>query len=387
MATQRSYTAATLNNQFGLQLFRSLRLGTAENCFFSPLSITTALAMTFMGTRGDTAKQIEDVMKLSSIGKDVHHGFKDLNSTIFPYPPPNQYQLKLANRLYGQKGFNFVPEFLSSTRDIYGAQLEAVDFVKETEATRKAINTWVEEQTAGKIQQLLAPGILSVDSRLVLVNAIYFKGEWVEQFKALSTRDKPFYLSLSNKKSVPMMYQEEHFDFYYDESAKCKVLVMRYKGGAIDMMIALPDDITGLAKLESTLSDDVFRSWSSKVRRVKVKVTLPKFKFSKSFSLVDCLKRMGITDLFQDGKADLSGVAEDELVVSEVIHKAFLEVNEKGSEAAAATAVMMTRQCALVMKEEESKVFKADHPFVFFIRDRITEAVLFMGHVMCPVLE
>ena len=387
MATQRCLATATLNNQFGLQLFKSFQSGTDENCFFSPLSITTALAMTYMGTKGDTAKQVENVMKLSSLGKEIHHGFKDLNSDIFPHPPPNQYQLKLANRLYGQKGFNFVPEYLSSTRDIYGAQLEAVDFMKETEGTRKAINTWVEEQTAGKIQQLLAPGVLSADSRLVLVNAIYFKGEWIEQFDEVDTKDMPFYLSPSNTKTVPMMYQAENFGFYYDESTKCKVLVMGYKGGAVDMMIALPDNITGLAKLESKLSDDVLRSWSSKVRRVKVRVTLPKFKFSKSFSLVDCLKHMGITDLFQVGKADLSGIAKDELVVSEVIHKAFLEVNEKGSEAAAATAIVMMLGCAFGMKEEEPKVFKADHPFVFFIRDRKSEAVLFMGHVMCPVLE
>ena len=385
MATENTYAAAEINNLFGLQIFRSLPSSSDDKCFFSPLSITTALAMTYMGTRGNTAKQMEDVMKLS-FGKDVHFCFKELITDIFQYfPNPDLPELKLANRLYGQKGFNFKPEYLVTTRDLYGAQLEAVDFIKETESAREAINTWVEEQTVGKIQQLIAPGVLSDMSRLVLVNAIYFKGKWTEQFKEYCTRDMPFYLSPSETKAVPMMYQEETFGYYYDQSAKCKVLVMNYKGGKVNMMIALPDDICGLAELESKLSEEVLRSWAQKVKGVKVKVTLPKFKFTKTFSLVDCLKTLGITDLFQLRKADLSGIAEDELVVSEVIHKAFLEVNEQGTEAAAATAVVACFGCA--MSRVEPKEFKADHPFVFFICDRKSGAVLFMGHVLCPVTE
>ena len=182
-----------------------------------------------------------------------------------------------------------------------------------------------------------------------------------------------------------MMYQEETFGYYYDQSAKCKVLVMNYIGGKVNMMIALPDDICGLAELESKLSEEVLRSWAQKVEGVEVEVTLPKFKFTKTFSLVDCLKTLGITDLFQVGKADLSGIAEDELVVSEVIHKAFLEVNEQGTEAAAATAIVA--RCLCAMSRVEPKEFKADHPFVFFICDQKSGAVLFMGHVLCPVTE
>ena len=201
MATESTYAAAEINNLFGLHIFRSLPSSSDDNCFFSPLSITTALAMTYMGTRGNTAKQMEDVMKLSSLGKDVHFCFKELISDTFQYfPNPDLPELKLANRLYGQKGFNFKPEYLVTTHDLYCAQLEAVDFIKETESARKAINTWVEEQTVGKIQQLIAPGMLSTMSRLVLVNAIYFKGKWTEQFKKYYTRNMPFYLSPSETK-------------------------------------------------------------------------------------------------------------------------------------------------------------------------------------------
>ena len=387
MATASPSTAAVLNNEFGLQLFKYIKLGTDDNIFFSPLSIATAVSMVYMGARGNTAKQIEDAIKLSSLGKEVHHSFKDLNSGLFSYPSSPQYELKMANRLYGQKGLKFIPEYLASTHDIYGAQLEAVDFEKETEASREAINVWVAEQTAGKIRQLLAPGVLTPYSRLVLVNAVYFKGEWWKQFSECNTRDRPFYLSTSSTKAVPMMWRTGTFGFFYDESTKCKVLTMEYKGGAVDMMIALPDDIDGLAELESKLSDDVLRSWSINVLQFEVEVTFPKFKFNKSCSLVDCLKRMGISDLFQDDKADLSGIAEDELVVSEVIHKAFIEVNEKRTEAAAATTIMFKRSGARPKLPRLPEVFKADHPFVFFIRDQKSGAILFMGHVMCPVLE
>lgn len=387
MATERTYTAAEVNNFFGLQIFRSLPSSSDENCFFSPLSITTALTMTYMGTRGNTAKQIKDVMKLSSLEKDVHFCFKELITDIFQYSPdPDLPDFKLANRLYGQKGFNFCPEYLAATHDLYGAQLEAVDFMKETESAREAINTWVEEQTVGKIQQLIAPGVLSAMTRLVLANAIYFKGKWTKPFMEYNTRDMPFYLSKSDTKAVPMMYQENPFGYYYDQSAKCKVLVMNYKGGKINMMIALPDDISGLAELESKLSEEVLRSWAQKIGGVKVKVTLPKFKFTKTFSLVDCLKTLGITDLFQVGKADLTGISDD-LVVSKVIHKAFLEVDEQGTKAAAASAVISKKCCSMSRPRVEPREFKADHPFVFVICDQKSGAVLFMGHVLCPVTE
>ena len=385
MATQRIDLAAEANNRFGLQLYRSIQseLGPEENVFFSPLSIYTALGMTYLGTRGNTAKQMEVTMKLGPLGKEVHHAFKDLNSDMFGDSHPF-HQLKLANRLYGQKGFNFIPDYLAATQDLYGAKLEAVDFVQENEVTRKAINAWVEEQTAGKIRDLL--GELSADSKLILVNAIYFKGKWIEQFETNATRELPFNTS-SGVITVPMMFQQERFDYYYDESLKCKVLVMGYKGGKVNMMIALPDDTDGLGKLESNLSQEVLQSWNTNMRRPKVRVTVPKFKFTKSFSLEDRLKEIGITDLFQDDVADVSGIAKDKLVVSKVVHKAFLEVNEQGTEAAAATAVMMMLGCAFGMKEEEPKEFKADHPFIFFIRDQSSGAVIFMGRVMRPVLE
>ena len=233
MANQRSFKAASINNSFGLRLFRSLQEQSQEeeNCFFSPLNITTVLFLARVGARGNTAKQIDDALKVSSFERlVVQDSLQYLNRDLLSDDSNDSHQLKFAIRLYSQEGLHFESSYLVSVRDVYDAELETVDFIGRREASTKEINEWVKEQTNGNIEKLLAPDALSSDSRLVLVNTVYFKAEWYDVFDEENTKDMNFHSSISETQSVSMMHQEGEFDFYHDECAKCKVLVMEYLG-------------------------------------------------------------------------------------------------------------------------------------------------------------
>ncbi|XP_072034699.1 leukocyte elastase inhibitor-like isoform X2 [Amphiura filiformis] len=372
---------AEASNTFALHLYQSLQPGfEGENLFFSPMSISTALAMTQMGTRGDTAAQVAKVLRFNLVEeKKLHQAFQELNALLYDTNRP--YTLKSANRLFGQKGDKFLPDFLDGTRSHYGAHLEAVDFARETEAARQLINSWVEEQTAQKITNLLPSGSLNPLVSLVLVNAIYFKGDWLKQFDAKLTHNESFHLSATRSVQIPMMHQKPiKYNFTYDRNMKCKLLDLPYKGDHLSMVLLLPDEIEGLSKIEANLNVDVLNKLISNMEEVKVRVAVPKFKFSQSFNLHETLNQMGIQDLFIDGKADLSGInGGSNLYVSKVIHKAFIEVNEEGSEAAAATAVTMKKRSI-----DMSPEFRANHPFLFLIRDNSSGAILFLGRLTKP---
>ena len=372
---------AEASNTFALELYQSLQPGfQGENLFYSPMSISTALAMTHMGSRGDTAHQMTKVLRFNMLEEQkLHQAFRELNTLL--YDPTRSYVLKSANRLFGQKGHSFLPDFLDGTQSHYGARLEAVDFAQETEAARQIINSWVEEQTEQKITNLLPEGSLNSLVSLVLVNAIYFKGDWASKFDATATQEEPFHVSAAKTVETPMMHQKPvKYNFAYDRKYKCKLLDLPYKGDHLSMVLLLPDELDGLAKIEGTLDIDVLNKMMSQMREVKVRVSLPKFKFSQSFNLHETLSAMGIEDLFIGGKADLSGVnGMKDLYVSKVIHKAFIDVNEEGSEAAAASAVTMMKRSLDISPE-----FRADHPFLFLIRDNDTGAILFMGRLMKP---
>lgn len=349
---------------------------------FAPFSISTALAMTYMGARGNTAKQIEDTLSLptpTEVDESIHKEIKVHNANLIGRS--DVYVLKMANRLYSQKKFEFQPEFLNATRKFYNAMLEALDFAGHPEEARAAINSWVEELTERRIQDLISPGALTADTRLVLVNALYFKGEWVHQFKKTATSEHPFYLTESTSTNVPLMIQTDNFEFYHDKHLQCKILQMKFKQHKLEMMFMLPDSIEGLDDLESNLSSEVIQGWYAEAKSAKVRVMLPKFKFTQDFSLVQNLKDIGISDLFSSS-ADLSGISEkDDLFVSDVVHKAFLEINEDGCEAAAATAVVMRCKKRSLKSQPEPKMFKADHPFLFLIHSIESGAIVFMGRV------
>lgn len=375
---------SSANSLFALEMFRTLNESNPTgNIFFSPFSISSALAMVFLGTKGSTAAQLSKTFHFDSV-EDIHSRFQSLNAEVSKRGA--SHTLKLANRLYGEKTYNFLPEFLTSTQKMYGADLAPVDFQHASEDARKEINQWVKGQTEGKIPELLAVGVVDSMTKLVLVNAIYFKGMWEEKFMKQDTTDAPFRLNKKNTKSVKMMYQKKKFFFGYISDLKCKVLEMPYQGGELSMVILLPEDIedesTGLKKIEEQITLEKLREWTKRenLENIDVHVKLPRFKIEESYILNSNLGRLGLQDLFNSSKADLSGMSGSrDLFISKIVHKAFVEVNEEGTEAAAATAGIATF-CMLLPEEE----FTADHPFVFFIRHNPTANVLFLGRVCSP---
>ncbi|XP_066043022.1 serpin B6-like [Chamaea fasciata] len=372
------------NSTFAVDLLRKLcEKNSGQNVFFSPFSISSALSMVLLGARGSTEAQISKVLSLKS-GQDAHNAYQSLLSDI--NDPNTKYILRTANRLYGEKTFEFLASFLESSQKSYHAGLEQMDFVHAWEDCRKQINGWVEERTEGKIQNLLAEGILNSLTRLVLVNAIYFKGNWEEQFDKKNTRERPFHINKNETRPVQMMFKEANFNMTYIGDLQTKILELPYVGNELSMIILLPDAIqdgsTGVERLERELTYEKLIDWINPemMDSTKVRVSLPRFKLEENYDLKPLLISMGMPDAFDLGKADFSGMSSDnELVLSEVVHKSFVEVNEEGTEAAAATAAVMLMRCAMIVPE-----FTADHPFLFFIRHNKTGSILFCGRFCCP---
>lgn len=366
------------NNRFALDLYARLRTEQSGNLFFSPSSISTALAMTYAGARGDTESEMAKVLHFTLPQDKLHPGFASLNKTLDGNGEKRGYRLHGANRLWGQQGYGFLPEFLTTTRTHYDAELAEVDFVRQTEQARKQINTWVEERTQGKIKELITPDILDASTCLVLTNAIYFKGDWTKPFDNKVTKDAPFQITSQQRTDVPMMHQQG--DFRYWAGDGLKILELPYGRGDLSMLVLLPAETGGLPDLEARLTSENLCRWLMNVREQPVRVFLPRFKLTSQFRLNDTLKAMGMLLAF--GRADFSGMnGKRELFISAVIHKAFVDVNEEGTEAAAATAVIMSRGLAIPRQPAE---FRADHPFVFLIRDNRTGSILFLGRLMNP---
>ncbi|XP_067851831.1 uncharacterized protein [Heptranchias perlo] len=373
------------NCHFTLDLFRKLsETNQAGNIFFSPFSISNALAMVYLGSKNNTASQMAKALHFDQVG-DLHSGFQKMQLDI--NRAGVSYLLKVANRLYGEKTYNFLEEFCNSSMKFYGADLSAVDFLTAADETRQEINKWVEAQTEGKIQDLLAQGSVHSLTRLVLVNAIYFKGSWAEKFDEHFTEEMPFRLNKTESKPVQMMYQKKKFLIHYVPEIKTKVLELPYVDKDISMIILLPDDIvddsTGLKQLEQVLTLEKLQEWTLQehMRHMDVHVRLPKFKLEDNYELNSPLSSLGMLDLFDGSKADLSGMSgARDLYVSKVVHKSFVEVNEEGTEAAAATAGII----AFCMLMEEEEMFTADHPFLFYIRHNKTNSILFFGRYSSP---
>jgi serpin B len=368
------------NNRFAVELYAKLR-EQEGNLFFSPYSISAALAMTYAGARGETEAQMAKVLHFPSQRagdqERFHPAFgaiiKDLNTR----GKKGKYELIVSNALWGQKGYEFLAEFLELVKSNYGGRLNEVDFISDTESARKTINAWVEKKTKDKIKDLIVPGDLNQLTRLVLTNAIYFKGNWASRFKKENTKDAEFTLLSGEKVDTPTMNQTEQFS--YMETEDFQGLEMPYVNNELSMIIFLPKRTDGLAEFEKKLTAENLSQWLARLRKREVIVSVPKFKETSRFSLAGVLKSMGMTDAFVSVVADFSGMnGKKELYISKVIHKAFVDVNEEGTEAAAATAVV-TRAIAI-----RPSVFRADHPFLFLIRDNSSGSILFIGRMMNP---
>ena len=367
------------NNAFAVALYGQLRNQTG-NLFFSPESISTALAMAYAGARGDTASQMAKTLHftlpLDQLNPAMGALLGDLNSTH------QGYQLSVANALWAQQGYTFLDAFLNLLKTDYGAGLNQVDFKGATEAARLTINQWVEKKTQDKIKDLLQPGALRSDTRLVLTNAIYFKGDWETQFDKAQTKNEVFFLSPAQTATTPLMHREGSFSYF--DGGSFQALEIPYKSKELSIIIFLPKDRSGLPALEQSLTASNLQQWLHQIGPVpKVIVTLPKFKSTQQFELSATLRAMGMPAAFAAG-ADFSGMTgRRDFAISEVIHKAYIDVNEEGTEAAAATAVTM-RALAMRPVEQAPPIFRADHPFVFLIRDNRSDSILFMGRMANP---
>jgi serpin B len=379
------------NTRFALDLYARLREGPG-NRFFSPYSLSTALAMTYAGARDATAAEMADTLHFTLAPDRLHPAFHALIAHINGEGAPGagaagqaatrRFQLLTANALWGQQGEGFLPGFLDLTRANYGAGLREVDFRHHTEEARRAINAWVEQQTADKIKDLVGPSDLTRDTALVLTNAIYFKGDWAHPFEESRTkRDGTFNAPGGRKVTVPMMAQTRAFPYF--DGGSFQLLELPYAGDELAMDVLLPRETDGLPALEAQLTPENLAGWLRQASRAQAEVELPRFSLTEEFRLADALRQMGMPAAFDRDRADFSGMnGKRNLAISEVIHKAFVDVNEKGTEAAAATAVTMVRTMAVL--PQKTVQFRADHPFVFLIRDRSTGSVLFLGRLVEP---
>lgn len=372
------------NTQFAVNLYDKLRTNDG-NVFFSPYSISTALAMTYSGARGETASQMAQVLQFHLPAAQLPPAFAGLQANLNTIQREGHVQLAVANSLWPQSGFTFLPAYLALCKKYYDTSIRSVDFAGHTEAARNEINGWVEDKTQKKIVELLKPGTVDGSTRLVLVNAIYFKGSWANKFDAGKTQNQPFHVSPETTTTVPLMEQTDEFG--YAEFPDLQALSLSYAGNELSMVVLLPGETNGLGKLESQLTAGNLQLWTSQLWSHKVHVFLPKFTVTCGLSLADTLASLGMTDAFDSAKADFSGMdGRKDLFISHVIHKAYVKVDEEGTEAAAATAVTMMLG-AMPMNPPPIPVFRADHPFLFLIRDNQTGSILFLGRVTDPAQD
>jgi serpin B len=366
------------NSSFAVDLYSHLKQ-IDGNLFFSPFSISAALAMTYAGARENTASQMAATMHLNQEPDQVHHSMGDLISRLNAVQKASDVELSVANAIWAQKGYQFLDAFWGVIQQSYRADINQVDFTTAADAARQAINGWVEEQTHQKIKDLIPPGVLNALTRLVLVNAIYFKGFWDTQFKPEDTQEMAFWLSAETNVKVPMMSQEHPYGYW--ENEWLQILEMPYKDEALSLIVLLPKEKSEISVLEQKLTLENIMQWQDRLRKQKIKLFFPKFKIEAQFNLGQTLSAMGMSDAFDPNRADFSAmIGNKELFISAVIHKAFVEVNEEGTEAAAATGVVV----GVTSIAPPPPIFKADHPFVFFIRDNASRSILFLGRVLDP---
>jgi len=365
-------TAVQGTTRFALDLYARLRTDKG-NLFFSPYSIAAALAMTYAGARGHTASQMAQALCFLLDQAELHPAFASLAARLDEVGRQGQVQLKVANSLWPDQSCTLLDCFIALTRQYYGAQTTKVDY-GDPPAAAGTINAWVEAQTENRIRDLLSPDMVT-GALLVLVNAIYFKGNWASGFDPQHTRKAAFQVAPAEQIQVEMMTQTR--GLRYGEDHQVQILELPYAGGAVSMLVLLPDQHDGLARLEASLTAESLGKWMAQVQHQPVAVYLPRFGTTWSFQLRDTLRAMGMRDAFSVN-ADFSGIAAGPLMLADVVHKAVVTVNEEGSEAAAATAVI-TRGGST-----SPVVFRADRPFLFLIRDNGTDSILFLGRVTNP---
>jgi serpin B len=370
------------NNAFAFDLYRSVQ--TQEgNLIYSPYSISLALAMTYAGARGETESQM--AQSLHFLAQDqLHPAFNALDLQLAQRgkaasDEETPLQLNIANAVWAEQTYPFLQSFLDTIALNYGAGIRLADFIRQYEAVRKEINSWVSDQTQDKIKDLIPEGVLDSDTRMALVNAIYFKADWLNPFEPDSTQDAPFHLLDGSDVTVPMMNQGTLVP--YAKGDGWQAIELAYQGETAAMDIIVPDE-GRFEEVESSLDHQTVSAILANLQPTSVSLAMPKFKFESAFGLADQLKALGMTDAFDPDQADFTGMSEkNDLYISAVVHKAFVAVDEKGTEAAAATAVIV----GVTSMPLFDVTLTVDHPFIFLIRDIPTGQILFLGRVLNPV--
>jgi len=354
-----------------------------SNLFFSPTSVRVALAMAWTGARGDTATEMARAIDVEGDPASVDRGFaaelRDLASAAAAdagTPPPT---VRIVNRMWGQRGRPFTDQYLEVLSDDFGAPLEVLDFAHAPEQARARINAFVDAATDHRIRDLLPAGVLNAQTKLVLTDAVYFKASWMEPFAESATQEDDFHVSPSKTVRAPLMHASR--ELRYAKVGGAQVVEIPYAPGTMTMLVVLPDE-GSLATLEHGLGDATVHAWVGALQDARVTLTLPRFQTTSRFALSEVLGAMGMKTAFAAGRADFSGIdGSKELALSEVVHQAFVSVDEKGTEAAAATAVALRSLAVRVLPQVE---VRADRPFLFLIRDTKSGAVLFMGRIEDP---
>uniref|UniRef100_A0A8D2B1V7 Serpin family B member 2 n=1 Tax=Sciurus vulgaris TaxID=55149 RepID=A0A8D2B1V7_SCIVU len=408
------------NTIFALNFFKHLaKVNATQNVFFSPWSISSTMAMVYLGSRGNTEDQMAKVLQFDKVGDysvapgawqnltgcnsmqqtqrgnypdailqaqvrdKVHSSFHSLSSAI--NATTGDYLLESVSELFGEKSARFKEEYLQFCKKYYSMEPQAVDFLECAEESRKKINSWVKTQTKGRIPNLLPEGSVDVETRMVLVNAVYFKGKWKTPFEKKLNGLYPFRVNSTQHVPVQMMYLHEKLNIGYIADLKSQILELPYAGD-VSMFLLLPDEVanvsTGLELLESELTYDTLSKWTGKdtMAADDVEVYMPQFKLEERYRLKSILRSMGLEDAFNKHRANFSGMSEgNDLYLSEVFHQATVDVNEEGTEAAAGTGAIMTGRTG-----HGGPQFVADHPFLFFIMHKITKSILFFGRFSSP---
>lgn len=365
-------------NSFALDLFK-LYSEEKENIFFSPQSISMAMAMLYEGARGRTAEEIASVFYFPLNDQQRRQEFSSLYQLI--NRPDEDYRLHTANALWLAKDYPFEQEFLGVIEDYYHGKTELLDFINKPEDSRIIINSWIEEKTEKRIKEAIGPGILSEITRLVITNAIYFKGSWLFEFDKENTRQAAFYTAPGRETKVEMM-QLLGEKFNYAETGNAQILELPYDGEGLSMIFILPKD-SRMEEVVNDLSRQNLQAWKESMEKREVRAYIPKFKMETSYDMKDDLSSMGMPTVF-DYSADLSGITKKEnLFVDKVIHKTFLEVDEEGTEAAAVTIIVAPLSVS-IDEPPPIPVFRADRPFIFSIQDRESGLILFMGRMADP---
>jgi serpin B len=377
---------ARSSNDFGFDLYRRLR-ETRGNLVISPAGLTTALTMAWGGAVGETEAQMRRVLHLKGSAGEVMATAGQLARSL--QEPSRPVVFRLANQLFCDESCRLAPAYVERTSAAFGASVELLDFRGSPESARPRINAWVEDQTSQRIKDLVPEGGITPLTRLVLANAIYFLGDWAEPFNPDATRPAPFHLTVHETKDVPTMTQTGSFRIARQDGVTA--LEIPYKGGELSMMLLVPDAIEGLAAIEAALDMAKFDALVGAMRDERVALALPKFELKpdSALSLGEDLQALGMQLAFDNARADFTGIADpsdpdEQLVLSKVFHKGFVRVDEKGTEAAVATAVVMQIRSLML---ERSRSVNVDRPFLFFIREKASGLVLFLGRVSDPSIS